>query len=265
MSTHDAAVFRRRSQSIWIQFFEWIGGLGRFCMLVMHSMLRPPYEHRELVRQMDEVGSKSLPLILLAGSAIGVVISMQTRASFIRFGAKSLIPVIIVLSVVRETGPIITAFIFAGRVGAGIGAELGSMSVTEQIDAMEVAAVNTYKLLAASRVLACILMMPLLTIVADACAIFMGWVANTLAEPVSFRLFINNGFSRLSFGDLFPATIRTAVFGFIIGIVSCFQGMRTEGGTEGVGRAAKSSVVISSLLVILTDVVLVRLTVTFFP
>jgi phospholipid/cholesterol/gamma-HCH transport system permease protein len=264
MNTHDPAVVRGMPKGTLIQFLEWIGEIGRFSVQVMRAMLTPPFENRELVRQMDEVGTKSLPLILLAGAAIGVVISLQTRASFVRFGVKSLLPVIIVLSVVRETGPIITAFIFAGRVGAGIGAELGSMRVTEQIDAMEVAAVNVFKLLAATRVLACTLMMPLLTVVADACAIFMGWVANTLVQPVSFRLFINSGFSRLTFGDLLPATIRTAVFGFVIGIVSCFQGMRTEGGTEGVGRAATSSVVISSLLVILTDVVLVRLTVTFF-
>ncbi len=247
-----------------IHFFEWLGSFGSFSTRVLRSMVFPPYEGSELLRQMDEVGSKSAPLIALAGAAIGVVISIQTYSSFVRFGAKSLIPVLIVLSIVRETGPVVAALIFSGRVGAGIGAELGSMKVTEQIDAMEASAVDTYRYLAATRVLACVLMLPLLTIVADSCGILMGWVANTLTEPVSLSLFLNRGFSSLDFGDLMPATFRTAVFGLIIGMVSSYQGMNTQGGTEGVGRSATSSVVLSSLFVILADVLLVRVTVTLF-
>lgn len=213
---------------------------------------------------MDEVGSRSVPLIMLAGAAVGVVLSIQTRASFVRFGAESLLPVVIVLSIVRETGPIITALIFSGRVGAGIGAELGSMKVTEQIDAMEASAVDTYKFLAATRVLACTLMLPALTLLADACGILMGWVANAISGSVSLTLFIEQGFKQLDFGDLLPPIFRTAVFGFIIGVVSSFQGMHTEGGTEGVGRSATSSVVLSSLFVILADVLMVRITVSLF-
>lgn len=247
-----------------VDFFEWIGGLGKFSLRVIRSAVTPPFEFSELWRQMDEVGSRSTPLIMLAGAAVGVVLSIQTRASFVRFGAESLLPVVTVLSIVRETGPIITALIFSGRVGAGIGAELGSMKVTEQIDAMEASAVDTYKFLAATRVVACTLMLPLLTIVADACGILMGWVANTLSGSVSLRLFIEQGFRQLDFGDLLPTMFRTAVFGFIIGVVSSFQGMHTEGGTEGVGRSATSSVVLSSLFVILADVLMVRITVTLF-
>jgi len=254
----------RAAQNYLLLFFEWLGSLGSFSWRVLRSMLLPPYEWSELVRQMDEVGSKSVPLIALAGAAIGVVISIQTRASFVRFGAESLLPVIIVHSIVRESGPIVAALIFSGRVGAGIGAELGSMKVTEQIDAMEASAVDTYKFLAATRVAACILMLPLLTLVADGLGIFLGWVANTLSEPISLRLFLDTGFRTLEFGDLLPATIRTAVFGLIIGLVSSYQGMHTKGGTEGVGRSATSSVVLSSLLVILADVLLVRITVTLF-
>jgi phospholipid/cholesterol/gamma-HCH transport system permease protein len=133
------------------------------------------------------------------------------------------------------------------------------MKVTEQIDAMEASAVDPYKLLIATRVLACILMLPLLTLAADFCGILMGWVAITMAEPISLRLFFENGFKNVLFSDFIPPTLKTAVFGFIIGVVSCFQGMRTKGGTEGVGRSATSSVVLSSLFVILADVVLVRL------
>lgn len=264
MNNHSASSAPVDSTDPFLKFLEWMGGLGSFSFKVVQSIICPPYEGSELLRQMDEVGAKSLPLIMLAGAAIGVVISIQTRASFVKFGAKSLIPVLIVLSIVRETGPIVAALIFSGRVGAGIGAELGSMKVTEQIDAMEASAVNTYKYLAATRVLACTLMLPLLTIMADATGIFMGWIANTLTEPVSLRLFMEQGFKNLDFGDYLPATFRTAVFGLIIGLVSSYQGMHTRGGTEGVGRSATSSVVLSSLLVILADVLLVRITVTFF-
>src|SRR5437870_9832433 len=142
---------------------------------------------------MDEIGTKSLPLVVLSAAAIGVVLSLHPRDTLILFGATSLLPSLIILSLIRESGPIITALIVSGRVGAGIGAELGSMRVSEQIDAMEAAAVDPYKYLVATRILACILMLPLLTLVADFFGILTGWLANTLAEPISFQLFLNVG------------------------------------------------------------------------
>src|SRR5206468_951673 len=135
--------------------------LGVFCVHLVRDAFAPPYEGRELIRQMDEIGSKSLPLVALAGTAIGVVLTLHTRDSLIRFGAKSILPAIIILTIIKESGPIITALVVSGRVGAGISAELGSMKVTEQIDAIEASAVNPYKYLVATRVLACILMVPL--------------------------------------------------------------------------------------------------------
>lgn len=248
-----------------LPFFEWFGEFGLFCGRLLRSALRPPYEGRELIRQLDEVGSKSFLLVALAGAAIGVVLSLETRDSLIRFGAKSMLPTVVVMSLIRESGPIITALIVSGRVGAGIGAELGSMKVSEQIDAMEAAAVDPYKYLIATRVLACTLMLPLLTLAADFFGIMTGWLANTLVEPISFQLFIDNGVKLVTFNDFLPPTFKTAVFGLIIGLVACFQGIRAEGGTAGVGRAATTSVVLSSLLVIVADVVLVRLTLVFFP
>src|SRR5882762_7275753 len=167
-----------------LRLFEWFGGIGDFCAQMVKGVITPPYEFKELLRQMDQIGAKSLPLVALAGGAIGVVLSLHTRDSLIRFGAKSLLPAVIILSIVKESGPIITALVVSGRVAAGIGAELGSMKVTNQIDAMEVSAVNPYKYLAATRILACIVVMPLLTLVADAAGILVGWVANTLAEPI---------------------------------------------------------------------------------
>ena len=248
-----------------IEFLEWFGNLGIFFWQVVRAAVTPPFEFGELFRQLDEIGSKSLLLVALAGAATGIVLSLQARYSLTRFGAKSLLPAALVFSIIRETGPIITGLVVSGRVGAGIGAELASMKVTEQIDAIEASAVNPYRLLASTRILACILMMPLLTLAADFCGLLMGWVAQTLADPVSLREFINNGFKGAGFSDLLPPTFKTMVFGLIIGLVACFQGMRTQGGAAGVGRAATSSVVLSSLFVILADVMLVKFIMIFCP
>ncbi|MGA8211970.1 MAG: ABC transporter permease [Candidatus Sulfotelmatobacter sp.] len=247
------------------QFLEWFGDLGIFFWQVVRAAVTPPFEFRELFRQLDEIGSKSLPLVALAGAATGIVLSMEARYSLTRFGAKSLLPAAIVFSIIHETGPIITGLVVSGRVGAGIGAELASMKVTEQIDAIEASAVNPYRLLAATRILACILMLPLLTLAADASGLVMGWVAQAVVEPLSFHQFINSGFNGAGFSDFLPPTFKTMVFGLIIGLIACFQGMRTQGGAAGVGRAATSSVVLSSLFVILADVVLVKIILILFP
>lgn len=240
-------------------FLEWIGELGVFTAKLVRSTLTPPFYFKELFQQMHEVGTRSLPLVVLASAATGVVLSLQTRESLVRFGAKSLLPVIIILTIIKESGPIITALVVCGRVGAGIGAQLGSMKVTEQIDAIEASAVDSFRLLVVTRVAACVLMLPLLTIVADFSGILVGWLANTLIEHVSLLPFLADGFKQVTFQDLLPATARTALFGFIIGLLGCFQGMRTIGGTEGVARSATSAVVLSSLFVIVADVWLVRL------
>lgn len=247
------------------QFFGWFGDLGIFFWQVLRAATTPPFEFRELFVQLDEIGSKSLPLVALAGAATGIVLSMEARYSLTRFGAKSLLPAAIVFSVIHETGPIITGLVVSGRVGAGIGAELASMKVTEQVDAIEASAVNPYRLLAATRIVACILMLPLLTLAADSCGILMGWLTQALVEPLSLHQFINSGFKGADFNDFLPPTFKTAVFGLIIGLIACFQGMRTQGGAAGVGRAATSSVVLGSLFVILADVVLVKIILVFFP
>src|SRR5580692_538475 len=193
---------------------EWFGELGVFCVRVAKAMFTLPFEWSEFVHQLDATGSKSLPLIALAGSATGVVLSLQSRASLVRFGAKGMLPTMLVFSIVKEMGPIITGLVASGRIGAGIGAELGSMKVTEQIDAMEASAVNPYKYLAATRILACIVAPPLLTVAADFCGVLMGWVATTLAEPTSLRLFLSNGFHGATFDDLLPPILKTNCFWF---------------------------------------------------
>ena len=248
-----------------VKFFEWFGEFGSFCVRLARTAFVPPFERQEFVRQLDEVGARSLLLVALAGAATGVVLSLETRDSLLRFGAKPLLPAVIVISIIKESGPIITGLMASGRVGAGIGAELAAMKVTEQIDAIEASAVDPNKYLVTTRVLACVIMLPLLTLAADFCGVLMGWLANTLVEPISLRHFIQAGFRSVTFNDFLPPTFKTAVFGLIIGLVSSFEGMRAQGGTEGVERAATSSVVLSSIFIILADVLLVRLILIFFP
>jgi phospholipid/cholesterol/gamma-HCH transport system permease protein len=245
-------------------FFTWFGEIGVFCVRMLRAFGRPPYEWAELLRQCDLIGSLSFPLVALAGAATGVVLSMETRDSLTRFGAGSMLPSVIVFSILKESGPIITGLVVSGRVGAGIGAELGSMKVTEQVDAMEASGVDPFGYLVITRVLACILMLPLLTLAADFCGVFLGWVANTLQQPISLRYFFQSGFKDVAFSDFLPPTLKTMVYGFIIGTVASFEGLRTSGGTAGVGRSTTRSVVLASLFVILADVLLVRLILAFW-
>src|SRR6202048_2152023 len=205
---------------------EWFGDLGSFSWKVIRAALTRPFELREIIRQFDEIGSKSLPLVALAGAAVGTVLALETRGTLVRFGAKSMLPSAILFSIVHEMGPVITGLVVSGRVGAGIGAELGSMKVTEQIDAIEASAVNPYKLLAVTRILACILMLPLLTLAADFCGVLVGWIVDTLAEAISFHKFLHTGFAGTSCSDFLAPTFRTTVFGLLIGTIACFQGMR---------------------------------------
>jgi phospholipid/cholesterol/gamma-HCH transport system permease protein len=245
--------------------FEWFGELGIFFARFLRTAFVPPMEWNELFRQCDLIGALSLPLVALAGAASGVVLELETHNSLTHYGAGSVLPSVIVFAVIRETGPLIAGLMVAGRVGAGVSAQIGSMRVTEQIDAMEVSAVDPYKFLVFTRVLACILMLPLLTVAADVFGIVFGWLANTLTDHISLGLFLDRGFQALGFSDFVPSTLKTCIFGFIIGLVACFQGMRTTGGTDGVGRSTTSSVVLSSLFVILADVVLVRLILLIWP
>lgn len=197
-----------------LAMLTWTGDLVLFCWRVARALVTPPFERAEFFRQLDAVGAKSLPLACLAGAATGVVLSLQTRDSLTRFGARSLLPAVIVYSLLKETGPIIASLIVCGRVGAGIGAELGSMRVTEQIDAMEASAVDPYKYLVATRILACIVAMPLLTVATDFVGVFMGWgglhAGGTDApEAVPFKRLQRRHFRRHSSADAKDRDLRT--------------------------------------------------------
>jgi phospholipid/cholesterol/gamma-HCH transport system permease protein len=254
-----------RTGALILAALAWVGEVSLFGARALIEAFRPPYEFREIARHTFEIGWKSTPLITTAGFAIGVVLSMHTRASLERFGAEAMIPAGLAIALVRETGPLVTALLVAGRVGAGIGAELGAMKVTEQIDALEASAVDSFKFLAVTRILACILAMPLLTTMTDFCGIIGGFVAEHAVSSMSWQLYFNRSFSLIEFSDFIPATMKTAVFGLIIGTVGCYLGFTTTQGTEGVGRTSTRSVVLSSILIILANVVLVRLIFFLFP
>ena len=248
-----------------VGLLAWVGDVALFGGRALTTSLVPPYEFKETWRQVFEVGWRSLPLVALSGFAVGVVLSMHTRASLERFGAESLIPAGLAIALVRETGPLAAGLLVAGRVGAGIGAELGAMKVTEQIDALEAVAIDSFKFLAVTRILACIIAMPLLTTVMDFAGILGGYVAEASISGMSAQLYFHRAFSSIEFSDFVPATIKTAVFGFIIGTVASYLGFTTSQGTEGVGRASTSSVVLASICIILVNVVLVKLIFFVFP
>ncbi len=225
----------------------------------------PPFEIPEIARQIFELGCRSLPLIAASGFAVGLVLSMHTRASLARFGAEALIPAGLGIALVRETGPLTAGLLLSGRIGAGIGAEIGAMKVTEQIDALESLAVDSFRYLVVTRVVACVIAFPILTTVMNFMGMFGGYVAETALTGVPLRMYFNQAFSLIQFSDLIPATLKTCVFGFIIATVASYLGMNTSRGTEGVGQASTRSVVYSSILLILANVVLVRLTFFFYP
>ncbi len=246
-------------------FFELAGAIATFGMRAVIEAARPPYELREILRHVYQFGYRSAPLIVTAGIAIGVVLSMHTRASLERFGAEAMIPAALAIALIRETGPLITGLLVAGRVGAGIGAEIGAMKVTEQIDALEASAVDAVKYLAVTRIVALMLAMPLLTIMMDFSGIFGGYVAETAASGMSGRLYFERAFSYIAYADILLATLKTVVFGYLIAVVSSYLGFTTGRGTEGVGEASTRSVVMASVLIIVSDVILVKLIFFFYP
>ena len=243
----------------------WFGGLCLFGARAIRDAFRPPFEAAEVMRQLFDIGWRSMPLIATSGFAVGIVLSMHTRASLERFGAEAMIPAGLAIALIRETGPLVTGLLLSGRVGAGIGAELGAMRVTEQIDALEATAVDSFKFLAVTRIVACTLALPLLTMLMNFTGMFGGFVAEAALSDMSFQLYFDRAFLLIEFSDLIPATLKTMVFGFLIGTVASYLGFETTGGTEGVGRTSTRSVVFSSILIIVVNVVLVRLIFFFFP
>src|SRR6185436_19481923 len=215
-------------------FFEAAGAIAAFGGRAVVEAVRPPYEPREILRHLFQFGYRSAPLILTAGFAIGIVLSMHTRASLERFGAAAMIPAGLAIALIRETGPLTAGLLVSGRVGAGIGAEIGAMKVTEQIDALEANAVDSFKYLAVTRIIALMIAMPLLTLMMDFSGIFGGYVAEVAVSGMSWQLYFERAFTYITYSDLIPATLKTIVFGFLIASAASYLGFTTSRGTEGV-------------------------------
>ena len=248
-----------------LSFLADAGDLSLFAFRAAREAVVPPFEMRETLRQLHELGLRSAPLIAVSGLAVGVVMSLHTRATLERFGAESMIPAGLAIALIRETGPLTAGLLLSGRIGAGIGAELGAMRVTEQIDALEASAVDSFRYLVATRVAACVVALPILTTIMNFAGIFGGFLAETATTGMSVELYFRRAFSLVDMTDYIPATLKTMVFGFIIATVSCYLGFTTTAGTEGVGRASTRSVVLSSILIIVSNVILVRLIFFLFP
>lgn len=232
------------------------GFVGRF----FKEAFKPPFEAREVVRQCYEVGYKSLPLITLTGFVTGLVFTKQSRPSLAEFGATSWLPSLVAIAIIRALAPLVTALIAAGKVGSNIGAELGSMKVTEQIDAMEVSAVNPFKFLVVTRTLATTLMLPLLVCYTGMVGMLGAYLNVHTNELTSFASFFQQAFSKISFLDIFSSLAKGIIYGFTIGMVGCYKGFNATQGTEGVGRAANASVVLSMFLIFIEEIIIVQIT-----
>ena len=246
--------------SVFKKFFLEVSSITIFTLRFFKEVIKPPYEFNELMKQSFLIGYKSFPLVAITGFIIGLVLTIQTRPTLAKFGSESLLPAMVAISIIREIGPVITALIFAGKVGSGIGAELGSMNVTEQIDAMQVSDNNPFKYLVVTRILAATLMLPILVILADGVGLLGSFVGVNIKGDVSIYLFFSQIFQSLEFSDLFPAVIKTFFFGFSIGLIGTYKGYYSNKGTEGVGKAANSAVVLGSLMVFIIDMIAVQIT-----
>lgn len=241
-------------------FLLSVGDIALFMKAIFRETFSRRFEFREFLRQCYEIGNRSLPLIAITGAIMGVVFTIQSRPALAKFGAESMLPGMVAISIIREIGPIITALICAGKIGSGMGAELGSMKVTEQIDAMEVSATNPIRYLVVTRVAAATLMIPILGLFADAFGMFGSWIGVNIKGEINLVVYFFDAFGSVTFMDLFPAVIKTFFFGAVIGVVGCYKGYTAGRGTESVGIAANSAVVISSLLVIVVDMIAVQIT-----
>jgi phospholipid/cholesterol/gamma-HCH transport system permease protein len=248
-----------------IRLIDFIGMVTQFGLRVVVNFLRPPLEVAQIVRQLAEAGSKSLPLVIASGFALGTVMTFHTRSTLVMFGAGAMIPTVQSLAFFVEIGPLVAGLLLAGRVGSGIGAVLANMRATEQIDSIESLSIDSFKFLVVPRVVACVIALPLLTLFMDFSGLLGGFLSEFASSRISFHLYIMRAFEELDWSNFIPPTLKTAVFGFIIGTVSSFFGYTTNEGAHGVGKAATNSVVVSSLLIILADVILIKCIFFAFP
>lgn len=235
-----------------------MGGIAILACQTFYYTMLPPYDVRLLVKQMDHIGVRSLSIITIAAAFTGFVLALQTGYGMARFGAKIYVGIVVGLSMIRELGPVLTALLVGGRVGSGITAEVGSMKVTEQIDAMRALGANPIRKLVVPRVLSTMLILPILTVVADLVGILGGMVVSQYEFQVDYHLYWNAVTENLKPADFLSGLGKTVFFGFLIAIVGCYQGLQVEGGTEGIGRATTKTVVTASILILIFDFFLTK-------
>jgi phospholipid/cholesterol/gamma-HCH transport system permease protein len=246
---------------------KWLASIGDQCVFFtrfLRNIFTGGFEWSEFVRQCYEIGYRSMMLVGITSFIMGAVLILQLRPSMVQFGQEGMLPKTLAVSLIREIGPVITALICAGKIASGIGAELGSMKVTEQIDAMEVSGANPVQYLVVTRILAVTFMVPLLTIIGDVIGLIGGFLALNFTDRVSYSLYFNKIVASIDYSDFLPAFVKTIFFGFAIGFVGCYKGFNSNKGTESVGVAANSAVVTASLWVFVIDALAVQITSVLF-
>lgn len=249
-------MLRKQLNNFFIEIYE----ISVFIVQTFRYMFKRPFELGEFNRQLYVIGYRSFGLIGVTAFIMGLVLSLQIRPVMSSLGAESWVPTTVFIAIIIEIGPVITALLFAGRVGSRIGAELSSMRVTEQIDAMEVSGIYPMRFLVVTRVLAATLMLPILVFYADFMALIGSYIGYAMHNTITFGLFIKEAFDEVYFKDLIPATIKTVFFGFFIGLLSCFTGYNTNRGAEGVGLATNTAVILSSISIFIIDLITVQIT-----
>jgi phospholipid/cholesterol/gamma-HCH transport system permease protein len=239
-------------------YFLGVQSAFRFTGRIFRESFRRPFHLPEIINQCFEIGIRALPLITLTGFITGIVFTKQSRPSLETFGATSWLPSLISIAILRALASLVTALICAGKVGSGIGAELGSMRVTEQIDAMEVSAINPFKYLVCTRVIACTIAIPILSLYCGFVGLLGSFTNVNAHEATSIFSFFENGFETITFLDIFTSVVKSVFFGFTIGVVSCYKGYHASSGTVGVGKAANQAVVLSMFLIFIEEVVIVQ-------
>ena len=245
--------------------FEMAGKVSLFGFRAAIDSFRRPFEGDQIVSQLSEIGSKSLLLVIASGFALGAVMTLHTRSTLVMFGASSIIPAVQAFAFFLEIGPLVTGLLVAGRVGSGIGAVLADMRATEQIDGIESLSIDSFKFLVVPRIVACTLALPVLTLFMDFSGLAGGFLSEFASSRLSLQLYLFRAFANFQWTNFWPPTLKTCVFGFTIGTISSFFGYTTNEGAQGVGKAATSSVVVSSLMIILLDVLLIKLIFFIFP
>jgi phospholipid/cholesterol/gamma-HCH transport system permease protein len=241
------------------EYFKAVYEAYNFVLLFFKESFRRPFHTKELINQCFEVGVRALPLITLTGFIVGIVFTKQSRPSLENFGAQSWLPSLMGIAIIKALGPLVTSLICAGKVGSGIGAELGSMKVTEQIEAMEVSAVNPFKFLVVTRIWATTITIPILVFYCS----FVGLLGSSLnvmtIDSSSIMTFYHNAFSRITFVDIFESIVKSVCYGFTIGMVGCFKGYNAAQGTRGVGKAANQAVVLAMFLIFVEEIMIVQI------